>query len=248
MMHSSKQLVEYVEEGTPVTEPLVLKDCPPYVRKGFVRRVYTILTLQFATTCAVAIPCAVVPKVTEWMVTDGKELYYVSLAMSLLVLLPLSCYKAASPHNTILLCGFTLCVSVLVSYVCALYASAGLGVVVAGAFGATSVVFACLTAFVWTSGADFRFLEPFLMVSLLVLLATSVVGAFVHAEALRVAMAGGGVLLFSGFVLHDTSELMLRLGPDDAIEGAVQLYIDVINLFLYMLETLLCVVTGTTDR
>ena len=245
-MHSKVDY--YVDEGSgTVTEPLLLKDCPPYVQKGFIRKVYAILMLQLATTCAVATPCTVVPSVTEWVVTSGAGLYYAGLAGSLLFLLLLFCNKTAHPYNLFILCGFTLCESATVAYVCALYAHSGLGIVVAGAFGATSVVFACLTAFVWTSKTDFRFLEPFLFATLLVLLMASLVSMFVYVAALHVVVAAGGVLVFSGFVLYDTSELMLRLGPDDAVEGAVQLYLDVLNLFLYMLELIRCMISGGDD-
>jgi len=47
-----------------------------------------------------------------------------------------------------------------------------------------------------------------------------------------------GTLLFSGYILYDTSQIMHNLGPDDYVEGAINLYLDIINLFLYLLEFL----------
>ena len=41
-----------------------------------------------------------------------------------------------------------------------------------------------------------------------------------------------------GYILYDTSLIMHHLGPDDYIIGAVTLYLDIINLFLYLLELL----------
>merc|ERR1712166_1706923 len=47
-----------------------------------------------------------------------------------------------------------------------------------------------------------------------------------------------GALLFSGYILYDTSVIMLHMGPDDYIMASVSLYLDIINLFLYLLEIL----------
>jgi FtsH-binding integral membrane protein len=47
-----------------------------------------------------------------------------------------------------------------------------------------------------------------------------------------------GAVLFSGYILYDTSNIMHHMGPDDYILAAVSLYLDIINLFLYLLEIL----------
>ena len=47
-----------------------------------------------------------------------------------------------------------------------------------------------------------------------------------------------GALLFCGFILYDTSNLLHLYGPDDYVEASIALYLDIINLFLYLLEIL----------
>ena len=47
-----------------------------------------------------------------------------------------------------------------------------------------------------------------------------------------------GSLIFSGYILYDTSMIMHCYGPDDYVMAAIQLYLDIINLFLYLLELL----------
>ena len=47
-----------------------------------------------------------------------------------------------------------------------------------------------------------------------------------------------GAILFAGYILYDTSEILHRLGPDDYIEATISLYLDIINLFFYLLEIL----------
>jgi FtsH-binding integral membrane protein len=50
------------------------------------------------------------------------------------------------------------------------------------------------------------------------------------------AIAGFSVLLFSGFILYDTQQIMKRYSVDEAIIGAMALYLDAINLFLSVLR------------
>ena len=47
-----------------------------------------------------------------------------------------------------------------------------------------------------------------------------------------------GALLFVGFILYDTSNILRNLSYDDYIIGAIQLYLDILNLFLYILQLL----------
>jgi len=47
-----------------------------------------------------------------------------------------------------------------------------------------------------------------------------------------------GVLVFTGYILYDTSMIIHRFGPDDYIIASVELYIDLINLFLFILSLL----------
>ena len=47
-----------------------------------------------------------------------------------------------------------------------------------------------------------------------------------------------GALIFIGYILYDTSNLIHVHGPDDYIIATVSLYLDIINLFLYLLQLL----------
>ena len=56
-----------------------------------------------------------------------------------------------------------------------------------------------------------------------------------------------GALLFVGYILYDTSVIVHHLGPDDYVVAAVTLYLDIINLFLYMLELLRMLQGGNSE-
>jgi len=49
-------------------------------------------------------------------------------------------------------------------------------------------------------------------------------------------LARFGALLMSGWIIYDTWQIMARLGPDDYILAVIDLYLDIINLFLFILD------------
>lgn len=48
----------------------------------------------------------------------------------------------------------------------------------------------------------------------------------------------GGALLFCGFILFDTHLIMHKLSPEEYVMASVNLYLDFINLFIYILRIL----------
>jgi FtsH-binding integral membrane protein len=102
----------------------------------------------------------------------------------------------------------------------------------------TIAVFGALTLYAMQSKRDFSFMGGMLFVGLIGLLVAGIVLMFLHSSLLGTLYALGGVLLFSGFVLYDTSRILLRLNTDEAVTGAVSLYLDFINLFLFILRLL----------
>ena len=71
-----------------------------------------------------------------------------------------------------------------------------------------------------------------------VLFATSLLNLFFQNQTAHLWMAGGGVLVFSGMLVYDTWRLKNAYGPDDYIMAAVRIYLDVLNMFMYILTLL----------
>ena len=59
---------------------------------------------------------------------------------------------------------------------------------------------------------------------------------FVWSETLEFVLSIGGALIFCGFIIFDTHMIMHKLSPEEYIMGAVNLYLDFINLFLHILR------------
>jgi modulator of FtsH protease len=105
------------------------------------------------------------------------------------------------------------------------------------AFLLTGASFTGLTSYVLISKKDFSFLGASLSMGLWVVLGAMLLSIFVHSAALSLAIASVGVLLFSGYILYDTSRI-LRDPVEDAVSAALRLFLDVVNLFLFLLRIL----------
>merc|ERR1719271_1329377 len=113
------------------------------------------------------------------------------------------------------------------------------GPVVLQALVLTAAVFISLTSYVLVTKKDFSFLGGALFAGLIILIVWSLLNAFFDfGLGGRMVFSLAGALVFVGYILYDTSLLMHHLGPDDYIIAAVTLYLDIINLFLYLLEIL----------
>ncbi len=52
------------------------------------------------------------------------------------------------------------------------------------------------------------------------------------------ALAVGGAVIFSLYIVYDVWEISKRLSPDEYITAAISLYLDIVNLFLHILRIL----------
>ncbi len=105
------------------------------------------------------------------------------------------------------------------------------------AFLLTAAAFVGLSGYTLISRRDFSNLGASLTIGLFVLIGASILGIFIHAAVFQLAIASVGVLLFAGYILYDTSRIM-RSGEDDAVGAALSLFLDIVNMFLFLLRIL----------
>lgn len=106
------------------------------------------------------------------------------------------------------------------------------------AFLLASAGFGGLTAYAMVSKKDFSFLGGMLWMGLLVLIGASIIGIFVGSQIFHLAIASVGVLLFGAYVLYDTSRLLHSAEPITPVDAAISLYLDFLNMFLFLLQIL----------
>ncbi|MCB1749787.1 MAG: Bax inhibitor-1/YccA family protein [Gammaproteobacteria bacterium] len=109
--------------------------------------------------------------------------------------------------------------------------------VVATALGGTGVIFLGLSGYALTTRRDFSFLGGFLFVGILVVFGAALLNIFLAVPAMSLALSAVMVMLMSGFILFDTSR-MVNGGVDNYIIATVQLYVNIFNLFISLLQLL----------
>ncbi|RYL90908.1 Bax inhibitor-1/YccA family protein [Sporolactobacillus sp. THM7-4] len=128
--------------------------------------------------------------------------------------------------------GLTL-FSVISRYISLLGAS-----VVLQAFTVTTVSFGAIAIYTMVSKRDFTFLGGFLFLGLIALIVISLFSIFIpFSSTTMMIYSGMGILIFIGYTLFDFSRLTVHGFTDQDIPMiVVSIYLDFINLFLYILQ------------
>ncbi|WP_114390001.1 Bax inhibitor-1/YccA family protein [Notoacmeibacter marinus] len=113
-------------------------------------------------------------------------------------------------------------------------------------FFITAAAFGALSLYGYTTKKDLSGWGSFLIMGVIGLLIAMVVNIFLESSALQFAISAIGVLVFAGLTAYDTQKIkeMYYEGDDDvvhgrkAIIGALRLYLDFINLFMFLLQFL----------
>jgi modulator of FtsH protease len=143
------------------------------------------------------------------------------------------------PRNIILTFLFTFITGMWLAPVLTLTEQAAPGIVGEAAvltFGA----FGVLSLYAVLSRRDFSAWGGFFMVGLFVLIAAMVLNIFFHSVAASLFISGVGVFVISGLLVFDTWRIMRSgaYGPDDYVVAAVAIYLDLLNLFMFILSLL----------
>ncbi len=116
---------------------------------------------------------------------------------------------------------------------------------IASTFFVTSGVFGAMSIYGYTTKKDLTSWGSFLFMGLIGIILASLVNIFLHSETIYWVVTYCGVIVFVGLTAYDTQKIkeMAAHGMHDeqtqrktAIIGALQLYLDFINLFLLLLR------------
>jgi len=210
-------------------------------RKAFITKVYSLLVIQIFITMATSIAMMTLGGYDFylWSLTDGVWTRGFSLIATFVLIIALMCYKDSSPLNLVLLLAFTLTMSYTIGILCTAYAAMGMQLIVVEAFAITSLLFIALTAFAMISKIDFSFLGLILPILLFILIIWGFFSMFAFPSfEMRQVYALAGTVIFALYVLYDTWAITTYLRYDDYILGAINLYLDFINLFIFILQLL----------
>ncbi len=228
---------EDVEGGFSAARSLSDKD----VRRKFIMKVYLILTLQLAVTFGTVCLFFFVERVRNYVLfTPG--LYWASYGIFLVVYIVLACcgeFRRKTPHNYIALAIFTISLSYLTGTIaCTYYETGGQTVLIALAI--TGGVTVGVTLFSIQTKYDFTSCGGFLFIFSWSLFLFGFIAIFTYSRILYTVYAWLAALLFTLFLAYDTQLLIggrrFELSPEEYIFGALNLYVDVVYLFLIILS------------
>jgi len=138
------------------------------------------------------------------------------------------------PINMILMYSFTTVTGLFIGPVAMMYPGPTLNAGVT-----TAIIFFALSAYARTTKRDLSFMGGFLTIGLFAVIGVIVLNIFIKSSALQMGISVAGVLLFSGFILYDTQNIMRRYPPNEYISATLALYLDILNLFWFLLQIFL---------
>ncbi|XP_067426205.1 protein lifeguard 3-like [Emydura macquarii macquarii] len=218
------------------------------VRHAFIRKVYTIISVQLLVTVgivaiftSVSLSDSPVRSFVQWNVT----VYYASCAVFLVTYLLMACCKGPRrrfPWNIILLSIFTLAMSFMAGTIASTYDTNAVLI----AMGITAVVAIIVTIFCFQTKVDFISCTGLFCVLGIVLILTSLVTTAVlyyqYIQWVHMVFAAIAAIAFTLFLAYDTQLLVgnrqYALSPEEYVFGAVEIYVDIIYIFLFLLRCL----------
>ncbi|XP_034254206.1 protein lifeguard 4-like [Thrips palmi] len=203
------------------------------IRMGFIRKVYCLLSMQLIISVIIGAVCMFEPHVKGFIKTNDW-LVSMSFIASIVILIALHIKRRETPTNLILLAAFTVVQAYTIGVLVSFYDQS----LVLTALGLTFAVVFGLTLFTFQTKRDFTSMGSGLFAASCVLLLGLFVNMVLGNSMFDFALSIGGAMLFSLFIVYDTKLLMTQLSPEEYILATINLYLDIVNLFIYILRIL----------
>ena len=209
---------------------------------AFLRKVYGWMAAGLAITALVALQVAASPAVIGYLVSNQFLFLGLTLAeVGVVFFVSARADRLAPSAATALFVTYAALNGVTLSFVLLAYT----GESVASTFMVTAGTFGAMAVFGSTTTRRLAGVGQFLYMGVFGLLLASLVGLFWHNDALQFVISAVGVLVFTGLAAWDAQRLkqMALAVPAGqarafAIVGALALYLDFVNLFLFLLRFL----------
>lgn len=213
-------------------------------RATFMSKVYGWMTGGLLLTAGVSL--AMVMSGAAAALVANAPLFYGLLFAELALVFAYSFFqtKLGFEGSLAVLAGYAALNGVTFSAVFVLY---GLGLA-AQAFAITATMFAGLSIFGYFTKKDMSGWGTFLFMGLIGLLVVMIIEMFVASTLMSFLVSCAAVLLFSAMTAYDTQKIKNMMGDDaSALNGALTLYLDFINLFIHILRLLALRDGGSRD-
>jgi len=211
--------------------------------KAHMNKVYGLMSVAMLLTAGVA--WAVGTNEAMLSVIYGSALKWVVMFLPLVLVFAFSAMinRLSAAAAQLFFYVYAAAMGLSLAYIFAVFT----GVSIATTFLTTAIAFAGLSLYGYTTKRDLSGFGTFLMMGLIGILVASVLNIFIGSGALQFAISVLGVLIFAGLTAYDTQSIKTAyiqhaaMGDEEwmqksAIMGALTLYLDFINLFMFLLQ------------
>jgi FtsH-binding integral membrane protein len=223
------------------------------IARTFMANVFLWMTVALAVTAATAYWFASTPELMGSLVTisNGKSglsmLGWIVLLspIGFVLLMSLGFQRLSPAIMTLLFLAFSVLMGMSLSFVLLVYTGAS----VFKTFAVTSAMFGVMAVLGYTTKTDLTKFGSILIMAVIGLVIAMVINMFMHSSMMEYIISVAGVLIFTGLTAYDVQKLKrIGSGIDGNVQGAdvrkmsimgaLTLYLDFINLFLFLLRFL----------
>ncbi|KAM9782967.1 protein lifeguard 1 [Neosynchiropus ocellatus] len=210
------------------------------VRRGFIRKVYLTLMVQLLVTVGIICLFLYWPLLREWTYHHYWFFYSMTISLPILIIVLACCdgVRRTVPFNFIALGLFTVVEGGMLGSLAVFVGSEA----VLWAIGATALVSFSLTLFSLQTKWDFTMASGSLWVFAWSLISFGLLCAIMRSQYLHILYACLGTLFFSLYLVFDTQAIVggkhrkFQMSPEEYVFAALTLYLDIVMLFLLLLQ------------
>ena len=226
-----------------LVSPIPLSE-PRVELRPLLKNVYMWMTLGLLLTTAVALVTSTVEPLRNLALNPAVLIIAVVAQLGLVLGLSFGLRRFSAQTATIMFLLYAGTMGFTLSLVLLAFSTAS----IVAALGTTAVLFGTMTVIGLTTQIDLSKMGSYLLIGLIGLLIAMVVNIFLRSSGLEFIISIAGVLIFTGLAAYDTQKIK-QMAMDPAIEaegpelmqklsimGALTLYLDFVNLFLFLLR------------
>lgn len=214
-------------------------------QSSLMRSVYTWMTLALAITGLTAMYMAKSLTVLNMMMQNSMMFWGILIAEVVLVMyMSARIHKISFTTATMLFIAYSVLNGMTLSILFLIYTMSS----IATTFFVTAGTFGVMAIFGYVTKKDLTRIGNLCLMGVIGLIIASVVNMFLHNSMMDMFISYIGVLIFVGLTAYDAQKIKHLLSGDDievnestqkiALLGALTLYLDFINLFIYLLRIL----------
>ncbi len=226
-----------------LVSPIPLSE-PRVELRPLLKNVYMWMTLGLLLTTAVALVTSTVEPLRSLALNPIVLIVAIVAQLGLVLGLSFGLRRFSAQTATIMFLLYAGTMGFTLSLVLLAFSTAS----IVAALGTTAVLFGTMTVVGLTTQMDLSKMGTYLFIGLIGLLIAMVVNIFLRSSGLEFIISIAGVLIFTGLAAYDTQKIK-QMATDPAIEaegpelmhklsimGALTLYLDFVNLFLFLLR------------